>query len=61
MRTLSLSILVPVVVILAWGLLFLYLDRVSAAQSRAELRRAEDAARRRHEQGGADGGEVADS
>jgi hypothetical protein len=58
MRTLLLSILVPVVVLLAWGLLFLYLDRVSSAQSRAERRRAEDAARRRRGQGGADGGEA---
>ena len=60
MRTLFLSILVPVVVILAWGLLFLYLDRVSATQSRAELRRAENAARGRREQGGQDGGEAHD-
>lgn len=58
MRTLFLSILIPVLVLLAWGLLFLYLDRVSAAQSRAELGRAEDAARRRHEQGESDGGEA---
>ena len=58
MRTLVLSILVPVVVILAWGLLFLYLDRVSAAQSRRELRRAEDAARRRREPDGAESGEA---
>ena len=58
MRTLVLSILIPVVVILAWGLLFLYLDRVSAAQSRRELRRAEDAARRPREPDGAQGGEA---
>jgi hypothetical protein len=58
MRTLVLSILVPVVVILAWGLLFLYLDRVSAAQSRRELRRAEDAARRRRAPDGAESGEA---
>jgi len=40
MRTLFLSILVPVVVILAWGLLFVVLDRISAAESRAATKRA---------------------
>ena len=50
MRTLFLSILVPVVVILAWGLLFVVLDRISAAESRAETKRAANATRRERQQ-----------
>ena len=50
MRTLFLSILVPVVVLLAWGLLFVVLDRISAAESRAESKRAADATRGDHQQ-----------
>jgi hypothetical protein len=46
MRTLFLSILIPVVVLLAWGLLFVVLDRISSAESRAATRRAADATRR---------------
>jgi len=46
MRTLFLSILIPVVVLLAWGLLFVVLDRISAAESRAATRRAADTAQR---------------
>ena len=57
MRTLVLSILVPVVVLLAWGLLFFVLDRSSAAQSRAETRRAEDPERRQRQQDEIDGNE----
>ena len=54
MRTLFLSILVPVVVLLAWGLLFIVLDRISSAESRAETRRAADATRPDHQQRGTD-------
>ncbi len=50
MRTLFLSILIPVVVLLAWGLLFFVLDRISAAESRAESKRAADATRSDREQ-----------
>jgi len=57
MRTLVLSILVPVVVLLAWGLLFFVLDRSSAAQSRAETRRAENSQRRQRQQSETDGDE----
>jgi uncharacterized membrane protein len=57
MRTLVLSILVPVVVLLAWGLLFFVLDRSNAAQSRAETRRAENSQRRQRQQGEIDGDE----
>lgn len=42
MRTVFLSILVPVVVLLAWGLLFVVLDRISAAEGRAHAKRARD-------------------
>ncbi len=50
MRTLFLSILVPVVVLLAWGLLFIVLDRISSAESRARTKRAADATRRERQQ-----------
>ena len=46
MRTLFLSILVPVVVLSAWALLFVVLDRISSAKSRAATRRAADTAQR---------------
>ncbi len=47
MRTLALSIVVPVVVLMAWGLLFVVLDRFSAAESRNATKRAANAAERR--------------
>jgi hypothetical protein len=50
MRTLFLSILVPVVVLSAWALLFVVLDRISSAESRAATRRAADAAQRDDDQ-----------
>ena len=46
MRTLFLSILIPVVVLSAWALLFIVLDRISSAESRAATRRAADTAQR---------------
>ena len=51
MRTLLLSVLVPVVVLLAWGLLFVVLDRASSAEGRAAMRRAEKAEGRERQQG----------
>ena len=55
MRTLVLSILVPVVVLLAWGLLFVVLDRSSAAQGRAETRRTKNGIQGERPKGEADG------
>lgn len=50
MRTLFLSILIPVVVLLAWGLLFVVLDRISASESRAATKRAANATRQERQQ-----------